>query len=159
MEGDHTPKLLLHEEYNETYPQISPDGKWLAYVSDESDQNEVYVRPFPDTDSGGQEKVSTSGGNYPRWSPDGRELFYGNPKAELMVVSVQTNPSLKLGKPRRFMESRPYLGADIDPENGKRFLVIKKVEETEEESEQGRPRKIIVVTNWLEELKEKVPVD
>ena len=158
MEGDHTPKLLLQEEYNESYPQISPIGRWLAYTSDESGQNEVYIRPFPDLDSGGLKKVSTSGGYEPLWSPDGQELFYLSPSDEIMAVSVETNPILKLGTPQHLLDIGMNLGGDIDPE-GKRFLAIKKVETKEDDSAQSRPRKIIIVTNWFEELKDRVPVD
>ena len=75
MEGDRKWKPLLQEKYHETQPQISPDGRWMAYVSDESGKSEVYVRPFPDVDKG-KWQVSTSGGDSPLWSPDGRELFY-----------------------------------------------------------------------------------
>jgi serine/threonine protein kinase len=157
MEGDRTPKLLLQEEYDERDPQISPDGRWLAYASDESDQWEVYVRPFPDVDSGGLKKVSTSGGNYPLWSPDGRELFYRSPDG-FVAVSVETNPDLKLGSPQRLFDMEPYLAVDIDPD-GKRFLMVKGVETAEDDTAQGTPRKIIVVTNWFEELKEKAPVE
>ena len=158
MEGDRTPKLLLQEEYNEIMPQNSPDGQWLAYVSDESGQNEVYIRRFPNIDSGGLEKVSTNGGIIPLWSPDGRELYYENLDDEQMVVSVETDPILKPGKPQRLFDNSSYTSWDIDPK-GKRFLMIKEVEATEDDSAQGRPRKIIVVTNWFEELNEKAPVD
>ena len=160
MEGeDHTPKLLLHEEYNESSPQISPQGDWLAYMTDQSDQLEVYIHSFPDMDSGRKEKVSTDGGLFPLWSPpDGKELFYVNPSGELMVVTVETDPELILGNPQRLFDIQQYLGWDIDPE-GKRFLMIKGVEEAEDESAQGKPRKIVVVTNWFEELKETAPVD
>ena len=137
--------------------QLSPIGQWLAYVSDESGQNEVYIRPFPNIDSGGLEKVSTNGGMFPLWSPDGRELYYENLDDEQMVVSVETDPILKLGKPQRLFDNTSYPSWDIDPK-GKRFLMIKEVEATENDSAQGRPRKLIVVTNWFEELKEKVPV-
>jgi Tol biopolymer transport system component len=146
------------EEYNEIMPQISPDGQWLAYVSDESGQNEVYIRRFPNIDSGGLEKVSTNGGIIPLWSPDGRELYYENLDDEQMVVSVETDPILKPGKPQRLFDNSSYTSWDIDPK-GKRFLMIKEVEATEDDSAQGRPRKIIVVTNWFEELNEKAPVD
>ena len=74
-----------------------------------------------------------------------------------MVVSVETDPELELGKPRRLFDTQPYNHWAIDPE-GKRFLMIKGVEETEDDSTQGETRKIVIVTNWFEELKEKVPV-
>ena len=157
MNGDHTPKLLLQEEYQERSPQISPQGDWLAYSTNESGHPEVYIHSFPDVDGGREELVSTNGGAKPLWSLDGKELFYSNLSDELMVVTVETDPDLKLGKPQKLFDIGQYLGYDIDPD-GKRFLMIKGVEETEDDSAQGGPRKIVVVTNWFEELKEKVPV-
>ena len=74
-----------------------------------------------------------------------------------MVVSVETDPILKLGNPQRLFDMEPYLGWDINPED-KRFLMIKGVEETEDDSARGRPRKVVIITNWFEELKEKMPV-
>jgi hypothetical protein len=157
MEGDHTPNLLLQEEYIELYPQISPDERWLAYHSNEMRQYEIYIRSFPDVEGGRKEEISTDGGRYPRWSPDGKELFYRS-SGELMVVPIETDPDLKLGNPQRLFDMQQYFLADIDPE-GKQFLKIKGVEEAEDDSLQDKPRKIIVVTNWFKELNENVPVD
>ena len=70
---------------NEVLPVVSPDGRWLAYMSDESGALEVYVQRFPD--GGGRQRVSTSGGTRPIWGPDGRELFYVN-QHMMMAVSV-----------------------------------------------------------------------
>jgi len=157
IDGDRIPKPLLQEEYNESYPQISPDGRWLAYVSDESGQDEIYIRSFPDVDSGERSKASTEGGNYPHWSDD-LELYYESLAGEMMVVSIETEPELKPGKPQRLFDMGPYLNWDIDPD-GKRFLMVKEVRATVDDSVQGNSRKIIIVTNWFEELKEKVPVE
>jgi Tol biopolymer transport system component len=77
MEGDRKWKPLLQEKYAERRPRLSPDGRWIAYMSNESGKFEVYVRPFPGVD-GGRWQVSTNGGSSPLWSPDGRELFYRN---------------------------------------------------------------------------------
>ena len=65
MEGDHARKPLLQGKYDELSPRISPDGRWMAYTSDESGQAQIYVRPFPEVDSGGRWQVSTNGGNSP----------------------------------------------------------------------------------------------
>ena len=73
MGGNREWRLLLQEQYVETQPQVSPDGRWMAYASDESGQPQVYVRPFPEVDKGWWQ-VSTSGGDSPLWSRDGREL-------------------------------------------------------------------------------------
>jgi len=158
MDGDRTPELLLQEEYQERFPQISPQEDWLAYHTNESGQYEVYIHSFPDMDGGRKKQVSVDGGRNPIWSPlDGKELFYLNLSDELMVVSVETDPDLKLGDPQRLFDTRQYLGWDIHP-GGKRFLMIKAVEAMEADSARGNPRKIILITNWFEELKEMVPV-
>jgi Tol biopolymer transport system component len=158
MEGDRTPKLLLHENYGEFNPQISPDGRWLAYQSNESgpDQPEVYVRPFPDVESGGKWQVSTSGGRYPLWSPNGRTVFYVGPDG-FMAVPVETDPTFTLGAPQ-ILFSGPYLDSDISPD-GKRFLMVKAEgdESSDSETATADPRKINIVLNWFEELKERVP--
>ena len=97
MEGDHKRIPLLQEKYLEIQPKISPDGRWMAYLSDESGKNEIYVRPFPEVNKG-RWQISTSGGNSPLWSRDGRELFYRSADS-VMAVAVQTEPTFKPGKP------------------------------------------------------------
>ncbi len=86
LEGSSEP--LLATEFSERNGEISPDGRWLAYQSNASGQNEIYVRPFPNVE-GGQWLISNGGGTRPLWSPDGRELFYVAPGARLMAVPVQ----------------------------------------------------------------------
>jgi len=115
------------------------------------------VRPFPDVDRG-KWQVSTSGGNSPLWSPDDRELFYCSGDA-VMAAPVETEPTFKPGRPtflfRRTLPSRPgvslsvFTAWDISPD-GKRFLMLKEIGEA--------PRKINIVMNWFEELKQRVPV-
>ena len=156
MEGDDdTPKLLLQEEYEERNPMISPDGRWLAYESDEDGQYDIYVRSFPEVDKG-QWRISTNGGDNPFWSPDGRELFFENPEG-IMSVPVETETAFKRGNPELLFSAPYYDLLDIHPEN-KRFLMEKPVAMTEEESSGGFPRKINIILNWFEELKQKVPV-
>jgi serine/threonine-protein kinase len=160
MEGDRVQKpLLQHEGYKEAQPKISPDSRWMAYMSDESGQNEIYVRPFPEVNKG-RWQVSTSGGGWPLWSPNGRELFYLSSDS-VMAVSVQTEPSFSLGTPRALFRSTYVsngpLGValwDISPD-GKRFLMMKELQSTT--SAGGAPLKINIVLNWLEELKQRVP--
>jgi Tol biopolymer transport system component len=167
MEGEQKYEPLLKESYNESEPKISPDGQWIAYTSDESDRYEVFVRPFPDVESGGRWQVSTDGGYSPLWAPDGRELFYLNGDA-VMAVSVKTEPTFSPETPRMLFQGaydstaqhlNPlYLNSwDISPD-GKRFLMIKPVAATGDESTSGGPRKINIVLNWFEELKDRVPV-
>ena len=164
MEGDHARKPLLQSEYSQAQPTISPDGRWMAYSSNESTgvalKGDVYVRPFPEVNKG-KWQVSTGGGSSPLWSPDGRELFYLSNENDLMVVSVKTEPSFSLGTPKILFRSAnlgltsssgtPY---DIYPD-GKRFLMIKPPGAPP--LTEG-PRKINIVLNWFEELKQRVPV-
>ena len=155
MEGARLRKPLLQEKYSESQPQISPDGRWIAYVSDESGASEVYVRPFPEVNKG-KAQVSTSGGDSPLWSPDARELYYRSGDA-VMMVPVESGPAFKPGKATVLFQGT-YSGTgvvsqvslwDISPD-GKRFLMMKEIA-TE------APRKINVVVNWFEELKQRVP--
>jgi eukaryotic-like serine/threonine-protein kinase len=158
MEGNRTHTALLQEKHLESYPQISPDGRWMAYHSDESGRSEVFVRPFPEVNKG-RWQVSTSGGNGPRWSRDGRELFYRNNDA-VMAVSVDTDPTFKPGNPYLLFRGTYYFsGGSFYPvwdvsANGKRFLMVKPPATTEPE----RARRINIVLNWFEELKQRVPV-
>jgi serine/threonine protein kinase/Tol biopolymer transport system component len=170
MNEDNVLKPLLDKSYMEIQPQLSPDARWLAYCSDESGENEVYVRPFPEVNSG-RWQVSTNGGNSPLWSPDGREIFYliGNTEG-VMAIEVETEPTFKPGKPRLLFKGN-YVGAapadgvpwDIHPD-GKRLFMMEEPwttgsESTAEESEAAGPRKITIVLNWDQELKQRVPVD
>jgi Tol biopolymer transport system component len=159
MDGERKWKPLLKEKHNEAQPRISPDGKWIAYMSDESGGNEVYVRPFPGVESGGRWQVSTGGGDSPLWSANGLELFYRNGEA-VMTVPVKTGPVFSLESPRLLFRG-PYVLSgintdswDISPDS-KRFLMIK--EAGGEQAVSARPRKINVVLNWFEELKQRVP--
>ncbi len=160
MEGNRARKPLLHhEKYSESAPEISPDGQWIAYASDESGWNEVYVRPFPDVDKG-KWQVSTSGGGSPLWSPDGRELFFLSGESA-MAIAVETKPVFNPGTPRTlFRRANLRAGVttgmpwDIHPD-GKRFLMMKEAGATL--SAPAGPRKINIVLNWTEELKQRVP--
>jgi serine/threonine-protein kinase len=164
-EGDRGLKRLLSEKHNETQPNISPDGRRMAYTSDESGQTQVYVRPFPDVNSGGRLQISTSGGDSPLWSPDGRELYYRSGDT-VMAVSLKSDPAFSAEAPRllfrgsyvsyRFTFMDPELNPwDISPD-GKRFLMMK--ESGPDAPAAAGLRRINVVLNWTEELKQRVPV-
>jgi Tol biopolymer transport system component len=164
MEGDRKIKELLQEKHFEYDPQISPDGRWMAYPSDESGREEIYVRPFPDVNKG-RWQVSTNGGNSPLWSSDGRELFYRSGDAT-MVVEVDTGPAFKRGNPEILFQGTYLTDSfsnstqtpwDIHPD-GKRFLMIKPPTGSGQ-AETPALTKTIIVLNWFEELKERVPVN
>jgi Tol biopolymer transport system component len=154
--------LLANAKYWQVVPQVSPDGRWMAYASNESGQNGVYVRPFPEMNKG-KWQVSVAGGTGPLWSPDGRKLFYRNGDA-VMAVDVQTEPIFKPGKPETLFRG-PYSPLtsqdghpwDISPD-GKRFLMMKEAGSTAKPAAEA-PRKINIVVNWLEELKQRVPAN
>ncbi len=161
MEGHRGLSPLLHERYPVYNPQIHPDGKLMAYTSDESGQTELWVCPFPEVKKA-RWKVSTNGGRGPRWSIDGRELFYWADNA-LMVVSVETGPTFIHGTPKVQFRKTPaqtdVLGTqviswDIHPD-GERFLMLKPAEATDADSSAEPPHKINIVVNWFEELKRR----
>ena len=140
-------------------PKISPDGLWIAYASYESGNSEVYIRPFPEVERG-KWQVSSGGGDTPLWSPTGGEIFFRKDDA-VMAASFETKPTFKPGKTEMLFRG-PYLVLgvneghpwDISPD-GKRFLMIKPLASA---NATGSPRKINIVLNWLEELKQRVPI-
>jgi Tol biopolymer transport system component len=150
---DKSASPLINTSANERAPAFSPDGRWVAYMSDESGRWEVFVTPYPKAD--GKWQISTDGGIEPVWSPDGQELFYRE-KSKMMAVSIETSPSFKAGKPKMLFEKMYYSYSytssyDIHPD-GNRFLMIKAEEEPDS-------NQISIVLNWDEELKRLVPVD
>jgi Tol biopolymer transport system component len=148
---------LVQTPFNELNPEVSPDGRWLAYESNESGRGEIYVRPFPDVRAG-LWQISTEGGVHPAWAPSGRELFFVAPDGGLMRVPVELEPTLTPGAPARIIAGRyyhggPYRSYDISPD-GRRFLMMSEGDVAGE----GAPAAgIVVVLNWFEELKRLVP--
>ena len=157
MEGERAVRPLLRTPFNEWLAEISPDGRWMAYGSNEDGQPQVYVRPFPDVEQW-KEQISTEGGDFPVWSPDGRELFYLSGQT-MMVVSVDGATPFTAGTPEPLF-SRQYFtdqaSRNYDVTRDGRFLMVK---ESEEGAETPPQTEIIVVENWFEELKRLAPVD
>ncbi len=142
--------------------EIAPDGRWLAYQSNESGQFQIYVRPFPNVDSG-RSQISTNGGTRPAWARNGRELFYLDGNDLLTSVTVQTTPAFRAGNPSRILDTKYYAGSStrgIDlrsydvSADGQRFLMVK---EAAPAAGAEPPPGIVVVLNWFEELKARVP--
>jgi serine/threonine protein kinase len=162
MEGDHPTKKLLSKGHLETNPRISADGQWMAYTSNESGQNEIYVRPFPLVEAGIWQ-VSIGGGHSPLWAPDGRELFYRSGVA-VMAVPIETEPTFKIrGRPEELFRDKYFLNTfgyswDIS-HDGNMFLMVQRLTIRSSESKSEIPPKMAIVTNWFEELKQKVPKD
>ncbi|MDQ3254066.1 MAG: protein kinase, partial [Acidobacteriota bacterium] len=150
LEGDRQPFPLLQTEFNEAQARFSPNGKWIAYTSDESGTLQVYVQSFPAT--GAKWPVSTSGGDQPRWRRDGRELFYLAADGKLMAVEVKTEGTFEAGVPKPLFETRiPHVAGPsaisyAATGDGQRFLVRSAVE-------QASTTPITVVVNWTAEVK------
>ncbi|MDH3506285.1 MAG: protein kinase [Gammaproteobacteria bacterium] len=146
---------LLNSVFGETNPELSPDGNWLAYTSNESGREEIYVRPFPDIEAG-RWQVSTGGGTQPLWARNGQELFYRS-GTEVMAVSTQPGPAFVAGNPRPLFEDNYILGPggrnfDFSPD-GEAFLMIRSLEDA------TIAPQIIIVENWFEELERLVPAE
>jgi serine/threonine-protein kinase len=157
--GDRAVTPLLATSFNERNPEVSPDGRWLAYESDETGRLEIYVRPFPEVDAG-RWQVSTGGGTQPLWARSGRELFYRSGDA-LMVVPNEVGRMFAAHTPARVLTGQyaPTLGGrnyDVSPD-GQRFLMLKVG--TSGDDDQSAAARFTVVENWTEELKRLVPVD
>jgi len=161
LEGDRKPRILLQTPFNDRIAQFSPDGRWLAYLSDESGRYEVYVQSFPGP--GGKQQISTDGGTEIFWAKNG-ELFYrvGTNGERMMAVDFETNPTLRARKPRLLFEGHYAsngINGSLSPNysvsaDGQRFLMLKAMDQP-----QSAPlNQIQVVVNWLEELKQRVPV-
>jgi serine/threonine protein kinase/Tol biopolymer transport system component len=162
MEGDREQKLLLKSDHIESHPRISPDGRWMAYFSDETGDWHIFVRPFPEVDQG-KWQVSVDGGQSPLWSPDGRELYFLNGDA-IMAAQVNTEPTFSASKPKTLFRGNYVTGYMENPEwdispDGKRFVMIKPTAVTDEDSEPEIRNQINIVLNWDVELKQRVPVD
>jgi Tol biopolymer transport system component len=154
------PQPFIVTPFNELAGTFSPDGKWMAYASNESGEMQVYVQPYPGP--GRRIPISVGGGEGPVWSRDGRELFYfrrrGAWAGELMSVDVQFTPSFKAGT-QRMLFSGPYVAHPNGNPNydvfrdGQRFVMIQQPNTTGDDA--GRP--LVIVFNWFEELKRLVP--
>ncbi len=151
MSGEHKPTPFLQTEFNETNALFSPDGRWVAYNSDESGTPETYVRPFPP--AGGKWQVSTQGGVQPAWRSDGKELYYLALDGKIMAAEVNPGSDFAAGLPVPLFESglRPEgltesRSSFVVAPDGQRFLVNTNAEEAARVP-------ITVVVNWTGELK------
>ena len=130
--------------------QFSPDGRWIAYASNETGNLEIYVAPFPEVN--GKWQVSTAGGQEPRWRHDGKELFFVSPEGKMMAVGVTSGATFKAGVPvtlfqihrRQPVSSQDHFSYDVSAD-GKKFLIITKVEE-------ANAAPLAVLLNWSSEM-------
>jgi Tol biopolymer transport system component len=152
---DSVPIPLLTGAFPEDAPALSPDGRWLAYTSGESDTAQVFVRPFPAT-STGRWQVSTRGGYAAVWSRDGRELFFESLDGDMMSVAVNAGPVFSSGEPRRLfppidsgLGSAAVPNYDVTPDN-RRFVMVRSL--AVDQAPGGG--QIVFVENWLTELEQ-----
>ena len=149
---------LTATEFNEYSPALSPDGRWLAYTSNESGQNEVYVLPFPEGRlGGGLVQVSANGGRSPVWAHSGRELFYRNGADEMVAVQVSGDPTFAAGQQEILFSAADYFSNnghamyDVSPDD-QRFVMLRW------RDAQGAGE-LVLVQNFFEELKRLVPTN
>jgi Tol biopolymer transport system component len=144
LEGDRKPIVLVKTDFSEEDARLSPDGRWLAYTSDESGRQEVYVRPF--LRPGGSQVISTSGGRNPMWRRrDGNELFYLSSERRVMSVSVQSDSTdFRASVPRMLFDEPAQNGYAVS-RDGQRFLINTALPEAE--------APIQIVVNWTPERK------
>ena len=137
-------KPFLQTEFDERSGVLSPDGRWLAYVSEESGSNEVYVAPFPGP--GGKWQISKGGGDSPGWTKDGAEIIYAGPGASVMAVSIQADAdTISVGSPEELFRNERITGGAVSP-TGQRALVTIG-------AEAGESHPISIMQNWTEALK------
>jgi Tol biopolymer transport system component len=142
LEGDRKPVPYLQTPFVESAGHFSPDGKWMAYVSSESGQNQVFVQPVPAT--GAKRQLSAAGGSNPRWRRDGRELFYVSADRKLVAVPVTMSAdSFQAGTAQPLFEIPPDVAVQQPTADGQRFLAT-----VPAEGEAAEATPITVITNW-----------
>ncbi|MFB3140126.1 MAG: TolB family protein, partial [Candidatus Acidiferrales bacterium] len=163
LEGERKPELFLITPSVEAYPEFSPDGRWIAYVSDESGRMEIYVRPYPGPGgkpaAAGKWQVSTNGGEFPRWTKNGRELIYREGANRWMAVPVTaTGDSFRAGKPQLLFEGN-FVDLGINSSydvsrDGRQFILFQRGEEEEQEQDRAH---LTFIFNFFEEVRRLVP--
>ncbi|HEX5818977.1 MAG TPA: protein kinase [Gemmatimonadales bacterium] len=153
---DSVPVPLLTGAFSEEGATLSPDDRWLAYTSNESGRNEIFVRPFPNT-AGGRWQVSTDGGEAARWARSGRELVYQSPSGNLMSVPVTPGPTFAPGAPRPLFSLAGVVGSstvplfDFTPDD-QRFVMVRLAAANQAPG----AGQLVVVDNWIEEIRSKM---
>jgi serine/threonine-protein kinase len=149
-------RIVATPRFEERAPTLAPDGRWIAYQSDETGKSEIYVRPFPKADEG-RWQVSTAGGEEPLWSRGGGEIFFRAASGEMMTVPVTTRPTFSAGAPaplfqaQAYAHSLSYRAYDVSPDD-RRFVMLRPAAD----SVRSPGRQLVVVDNWVEELRAKL---
>src|SRR6266487_452111 len=149
---DTAPVPVVATTFTEMSPAFSPNGRWLAYTSNETGADEIYVVPFPNTGAG-KWAISAGGGTEPLWSHRGNELFYRDASGDLVAVEVHTNPTFSLGRSVALFPAAGFSSLRFAPQyavalDNRRFLMIRPLQTS-------TPDKLIVVENLFEELSTK----
>ena len=159
MDDKRATEPRIHTKSREFNPEISPNGRWIAYESDESGRREIYVRPFPAVDTG-RWQISTTGGTKPVWSRNGKELFFVSLDGQLMAVAVETAKDLTYGRQTPLFKTNPYYvgqgptilnGRTYDVAPDGRFLLIKEPPTTV-----STAPTIVVVEHWIDEVRKRL---
>ncbi|HEX6314718.1 MAG TPA: hypothetical protein VFZ73_07660, partial [Gemmatimonadaceae bacterium] len=152
--GERVP-LIAEQRFHESAIALSPDGKWLAYESNEAGPSEVFIRPFPNT-TASKQQVSANGGFAPLWSRDGREIFYATPLREMVAVPVRTDPTLRLGErttlfamPNDFYGGVQEYYTPYDVTRDGRFVMLRRARSDSANAS------VIVIENFGDELKRR----
>ena len=150
--------MILQNEFCHDYAIVSPDGRWIAYESNLSGSYEIYIERYPDR--GGRQQISTGGGRLPVWSHDGRELVYSSADGrQMLAVQLQSGTTMVAGRPQVLFEGaypavaggiRPY---DRTPDG--RFVML--APSSESGTGGGAAPTVVLVQNWLEELRRLAP--
>ena len=152
IDDDPTSQALVKSEYSLRNPMLSPDGRWLAYASDESGDSEIIVQPYPALDR--ELKISIDGGADPKWSRDGKELYYRYEDG-IWGVRIEDDSTFKTSSPELLFEGN-YMdsgGHDYDVAPDGRFLMV------EESAQQPAPTELVVVQGWFDELERLAPTE
>jgi Tol biopolymer transport system component len=148
LSGEREPVPLLTGVNDDKHPRVSPDGRLLAYTSNETGREEVYLRAL--SGRAARVRVSTGGGGAPLWSPEGRQLYY-RIGAAVMVANVTASPALAITRrdtvfTGRFTTSPWHQNYDVTPD-GKSFVMLRPVEEQQQ---------LVMVLNWIEDLRRRL---
>jgi serine/threonine-protein kinase len=140
------PERVFQSAYQVTGVQVSPDGRLMAYQSNEAGRSEVYMTPFPGP--GARTPISSSGGSAPRWSGNG-ELFFVDASGRLIAVEIQSSPTLRVGQPKALFEGAT--GGFESAAGGQRFLMPRPI------VADAKPSELHIVVNWVDDLRRRVP--
>ena len=146
--GERAARVFVKTQFSESTPEFSPDGRWIAYGSNETGRFEIYVRSFPDGERTHQ--LSSDGGFEPMWSPRGNELFYRGTNGQMMAVSLATGTDVRASAPLALFDVTAFENVFAVAPNGQRFLMMALVD-TEQAATQVR-----LVFNFVAELRQRV---